>query len=325
MLFRFIKGQDIPIFNDIEKTLSILVTKSNKEALKEMSDAIFKSIKSISAFATIVGGFFAEIIAAKDLFENFGHQIPIKKIQGKGNCDYEFYEDKDFYLVESKWKSSGYGCEGSESVINDFFINNIFLLNSFFKFVCPKFYQKHDLEMSHFSMHLGISYNQCINHLPHIQKYLRNKLDKKYMTRKEEIEVVSSIIWALYDQPIPIGRGNFVPSGHEQIENKLILADHISRKKFCENILKKGYSQLKLTEANKQKYAKKILYLYWPNYLPLFNDPLFDEQAGSISSEKFRGNLRKILNGFEEGAEIELWISNGKSLYKLLGSNQMVI
>lgn len=174
--------------------------------------------------------------------------------------------------------------------------------------------------MIHFNGYEGTPYNECVNHSNRIQIHFQERKLSKNMSTEQDLLVVYATILELYDQVVPISLGKLLPCKEEQRKYIVALADRIAKLPFCKNLLQEGAKQLRETELADKFSSKKILHVYWLGYQNIFDDPLHGEELGSIGSQRFRENLRKILNALEQGFEIELWISDWKTLYRLAES-----
>lgn len=248
----------------------------------------------------------------------------IKENNKNSSCDFRAHFNKTSILIEAKGKLPGYGGNGNESKLNDFFLNHVFRLKFFFSYICPNFYESHKIEMAHFGGYESVSYTEYVNHSNHIKKHFNELELSKNMNHQQEQQVVRAIILELYDKVIPISAGKvYCDTSEGKIKYITALADRIANLQGYRDLMQKGVKQLNTKELADNFSLRKILYLYLPGYQNIFfGNPFAKEDLGQRGCKRFRENIREILSDFKQGAEIELWISDGKSLYKLLG-NQM--
>lgn len=315
-LFRAIDGDCdlLKFFEIIELTLERLLKafELNKRHFQIKSGEIFSSCKTLYEFSGKSRSVFGEIFTAKYIFDKYGSDIKLELLHGKG-CDFRFNLENIYYLIESKAKRPGYGCQGNISALNDFFKNYIFSIWDLLQYIMPEFCEEYKIQMSHFSRYDGTDYNQCVKFIPKISTHFKTVDISRHINLEQEKKIFFYTIFELYDQPIPLDLASYIPEDEEKIQINEALGKDVGYKKCWANLLKTD--QLIFTQSllNRQQ-SKMILHIYAPNYEKQFWTPLTSEKASTAGLEKWLETLREILNEEPLGNETELWISNNISL-----------
>ncbi len=228
-----------------------VVISTKKSSLHEVSDKAY--------------GSYAEMLYLEKHMHNLiKTDFPIDKIEIPGQaaqkiCDFRLIsKEMVCRIVEIKGKTPGHGVDGSLGVLNDFLINYTPNLVNLLHYVCP------EIDLSELFPSL-VCYEPADYEVPTAiskfifrQRVIDRNLTRKKIKRQHEQELISDILYSLYDAHIPLSTGQRIGEDQERLEQKISLAESLYEKEFIENTISSALEKFRLEKEWAQHTSHNV-------------------------------------------------------------------
>jgi excisionase family DNA binding protein len=249
----------------LQKLPEVLDEENRQIFLRKIEEVVISTKKSsLHEISDKAYGAYAEMLYLEKHMHNLiKADFSIDKIEIPAHaaqkiCDFRLISKELCRIVEIKGKTPGHGVDGSLGVLNDFLINYTPSLVNLLHYVCP------EIELSELFPSL-VCYEPADYEVPMAiskfifrQRVIDRNLTRKKIKRKHEQELISDILYSLYDAHIPLSMGQRIGEDQERLQQKMSLAESLYEKEFIENTISNALEKFRVEKEWAQQTSHNV-------------------------------------------------------------------